>query len=151
MSGIRMGDIPDIDAIYDLGEELLAQSVYADIKPDRVKFRTLVAGLIGQNIGTVLVVVDDQDKPQGFLLGIVDELFFSRQRQATDLAVYVREGYRHLAPRLLKRFIDWAESKPRTAMITLGISSGIGNFERVGRMYENFGLAPVGGIYIKRI
>jgi len=151
MSGIRIADIPDIEEICTLGRELLAQSVYADIKPDESKFRLFVAGLMGNKAGTVLVVVDDNDKPQGFMIGMIDELFFSRQRMATDLAVYVREGYRHLAPRMFREFIKWAESKARVAQITLGISSGIGDAERVGRMYENLGLSQVGGIFVKRV
>jgi len=151
MSGIRLADIPDMDAICELGRELLSQSVYANIKPDDEKFRLFVAGLMGLKNGSVLVVVDDEDKPQGFMLGMVEELFFSRQRMATDLAVYVREGYRHLAPHMFKKFIKWAESKARMSQITLGISSGIGGEERTGKMYENLGLNRVGGIFVKII
>lgn len=151
VSGVRVADIPDMDALCDLGEELLNHSVYANIKPDEEKFRRFVAGMMGIKTGTVLVVVDDNDKPQGFLLGVVDELFFSTRRQATDLAVYVREGYRHLAPRLFRTFIKWAESKPRVERVTLGISSGIGDPERVGKMYGKLGLSQVGGIFVKSI
>lgn len=149
MSGVRLADIPDIKEIYKLGKELLELSVYSNIKDDEVKFKTFVAGLMGIKTGTVLVIVDDDDKPQGFMLGIVEELFFSKKRMATDLAVYVREGYRHLAPKMFKEFIKWAESKSRMAQITLGISSGIGDTERVGKMYNSLGFAQTGGIYVK--
>ncbi len=151
MSGIRLADIPDVRAIVELGRELLEQSVYAGIKPDEQKFRMLVAGLIGNKRGAVFVVVDDEDKPQGFLLGIIDELFFSTQRFATDMAVYVREGYRQHAPALYKRFLKWAESKPRVVQITMGISSGMPGIERAGKLYESFGFSPVGGLYMKRV
>ena len=151
MSGIRLGDIPDMNEICELGRELLAQSVYRDIKPDEPKFRLLVAGMMGQKTTTVLLVVDDDDKPQGFLLGLVDDLFFSRQRYATDIALFVREGYRDLAPRLIKRFIQWGESKPRVDHVMCGQSSGIGNTERVGRLYGGMGFEMVGGIYYKKV
>jgi hypothetical protein len=152
MSGIRLGDIPDMQAIVDLGYELLDESVaYSGIKADEQMFRTMVASMMGQKLTRVFLVVDDDDKPQGFLLGLVDSLFFSRDRYATDIAIYVRDGYRHLAPRLAKEFITWAESKPRVRQITLGISSGIGDQERIGKMYETLGLSRVGGIYTKRI
>ena len=147
MSGIRLADIPDIDEITKLGSELLEQSVYAGIKPDVSKFRLMVAGLIGSKTAVVYVVTDDDDKPQGFFLGVIDDLFFSRQRIATDLAVYVRKAFRSQAPKMFRMFIKWAKSKPRVAEISFGISSGIGNVDRVGRMYENLGLAHVGGIY----
>ncbi len=151
MSGIRLADIPDIDAICKLGEELLADSVYKDIKPDPQKFRMFLAGMMGNNKGIVLVVTDDHDRPQGFLIGMIEELFFSKRRMATDLAVYIRKEYRNLGGSLIKRFINWAESKPRVVQIMLGISSGSGDFDRVGAMYESFGLSRVGGIYVKRI
>ena len=35
MSGIRLGDIPDMDAICDLATELQEMSSYAGIEPDR--------------------------------------------------------------------------------------------------------------------
>jgi hypothetical protein len=118
---------------------------------DEQKFRMFLAGMMGSNKGIVLLVTDDDNRPQGFLLGMIDDFFFSRQRYASDLAVYVRQGYRHLAPRLFKRFIDWAESKPRIAHVMLGITSGIGDPDRTGRMYENLGLSRIGGIYFKEV
>ena len=151
MSGIRLADIPDIDEICELGAELLAQSVYSDIKPDESKYRLFIAGLMGTKKGAVFIAVDDDDKPQGMLLGLIDDLFFSRYSYATDVAFYVREGYRHLVPGLMKRFMAWAEGKTRVVYISLGISSGTGDLERIGQVYESFGLARVGGIYFKRV
>lgn len=148
MSGIRLADIPDVKHITELGLELLEQSVYQDIKPDTQKFRLLVANMIGSNKGRVLVVVDDDDKPQGFLLGMIDDLFFSQSRYATDLAFYIREGYRHLAPRMVKDFIAWATGKPKVVHIAMGVSSGVGDVSRIGRMYEGLGMTAVGGIYV---
>ncbi len=150
MSGIRLGDIPDMKAICDLGQELLDQSVYEGIPPDESKFKRLVAGMMGSNNGLVLVVVDDDDNPQGILLGMIDELFFSRYRVVTDLAVYIRKGYREWAPRLIKRLEAWGREKPRVIGASLGISSGIGDFKRIGRMYELQGLHQVGSIHFKR-
>ena len=151
MSGIRIANVPDVKAIVEIAYELIAESAYDGIKVDESKFRLACAGLMGSKNGLVLVIVDDDDKPQGFLMGIIDELFFSRSRYATDLAVYVRKGYRHLAPRMFKEFIAWAKSKPRIVEITLGVSSGIGNTERIGKMYESLGFASVGGLYMQRI
>lgn len=147
MSNLRIGNIPDMDAICDLGRELLADSVYSGLKADDQRFRTFVAGLMGLQTATVLVVVDDDDKPQGFLIGMIDDLFFSRSRYGTDLAFYIREGYRYAAPAMINKFIEWAKSKPRVKYIQLGISSGTGNPERIGRMYEKLGLKRVGGLY----
>ncbi len=97
------------------------------------------------------MAVDDDDRPQGLLLGLIDDLFFSRYNYATDVTFYVRERYRHLVPGMVKRFMTWAESKPRVVYVALGISSGIGDLERVGKVYESLGLSKIGGIYFKRI
>ena len=151
MSKVRIADIPDMKSIVELGYELLEKSTSNGIKVDESKFKMLVAGMIGSKKGIVYVVVDDNDVPQGFLLGMIDELFYSPQRFATDLATYVREEYRHLAPRMYKKFIAWAKSKPKVVEITLGISSGIGDTERVGKLYEKLGFSRMGGLYMTQV
>jgi len=151
MSGLRLGDVPDIKAIWELAVELRDDSSYAGIKADKEKFTRLVANMMNDKTSRVIVVVDDNDQPQGFLLGLVEELFWSRSRYGTDLAVYVRKGYRHLVPRMFKEFIKWAESKPRVVRIMFGLSSGVGSEERTGKMYTTLGLSSVGGIYMKEV
>ncbi len=143
--------MPDVKAILKMAHELLSDSAYKGIKMDERKFKLCCAGLIATKNGQVFVIVDDNDEPQGFLMGVIDELFFSRARYATDLAVYTRKSYRHLAPKMFKEFITWAKSKPRVAEISLGISSGIGDIDRVGKMYESLGCRRVGGIYMMRV
>lgn len=151
MSGIRLADIPDVRRIYELGLELLESSAYQGIKYDEVKFKTFVAGLIGSKNGRVLVVVDDNDVPQGFFLGIVDDLFFSRMRFATDMAVYITKGYRRYAYRLYKTFIQWAKTKPRMYEIMFAQSSGMGDHDRWCKLMIKLGLTQQGSIYTMRV
>ncbi len=151
MSGIRLGDLPDMGKIVDLGLELLEQSVYKDIKPDVLKFRKLVGDMMLSKSGRVFVIVDDNDEPQGFLLGMVSELFFSRDRYGTDVAVYVRDGFKNHAPEMFQQFIDWAKSKPRVKEIKLGISSGMDGKDRTGKFYESMGFDNIGGLYLMRV
>lgn len=149
MTCVREAKIDDVSQIHALAKELLEQSVYSGIKMDDTRFRTICAHLIGSKSGCVLVV-DDEGSVQGFMMGLIDQLFFSRSRYATDLAVYVREAYRSYAPWMFRRFVNWARSKPLVAEITLGISSGIGDTERTGKMYQTLGFQPVGGLYVMR-
>ena len=151
MSGIRLADIPDMQRIYELGLELLEASSYKGIKHDDQKFKTLVAGLMGSKKGRVLVVVDDNDVPQGFLLGVIDEYFFSQYRFATDLAVYIKQGFERYALRLYRMFIDWAKTKPKVMDITFAHSSGMGDFERWCRLMEKLGLTKNGSFYTMRV
>lgn len=145
---VREATITDIRRIHVLAQELLEMSVYAGIKMDDTKFRRTCASLIGSKTGAVFVVVDDEGEVQGFLMGMIDELFFSKARFATDLATYVRKEYRHLAPFMVKRFAKWAFSKTGVKEITLGISSGMDTVDRAGRMYRAIGFKPAGGVYV---
>ena len=151
MSGIRLGDLPDMSAIVELGLELQEQSIYAGIKPDQLKFRKLVGQMMLSKTGRVWVIVDDNDDPQGFLLGMVTEFFFSKEMYATDVAFYVREGYRNYAMNIVKAFISWAKSKPKVKQIKMAISSGMDTDGRTGMMYELLGFENLGGIYIMRV
>ena len=151
MSGIRLADIPDMADIVDLGRELLESSVYAGLKPDEQKFKMTIAGLMGHKKGIVLVVVDNDNKPQGFLAGITDEYGFSRACFATDMWTYVRPGYRRYAYRLYNKFIAWAKTKPRVAFIELAQSSGMGDHDRWCRLMEKLGLSRVGSLYMMRV
>jgi len=149
MSDVRVADIPDIKEIYAIAKELHEQSIYSKIKDDESKFKLLVAGMMGQKSGIVLVIVNDNNEPQGFLLGVIQELFFSKAKMATDIAIYVRPEYRNMTPKMIKKFVAWAESKPRIAQITLGISSAISDGGRGGHFYELLGFQNTGGIYVK--
>ena len=151
MSGIRLADIPDMQRIYELGLELLEASSYRGIKHDQQKFKTLVAGLMGSKQGRVLVVVDDNDVPQGFLIGVIDEYFFSHYKLASDLATYIRNGFERYAFRLYKTFIDWAKTKPKVMDITFAHSSGMGDFDRWCRLMEKLGLTRNGSFYTMRV
>ncbi len=150
MSGIRLGDIPDIKHICNVAEELLNNSAYAGIKPDEMKFKKTVASMMAYKSGLVLVVVDDDNIPQGFLLGMVEELFFSKEQYSTDLAFYVREGYRGYVPKMLKRFIKWSKNKPKVSMIMMAVTSGIGDHLRIGKLYEKLGFNQSGSYWIMR-
>jgi hypothetical protein len=152
MSGIRLGGVTDIPAIWELALELQKEGPsYKDIPPSKEKFVRLVANMMHLNSCRVTVVVDKDDKVQGFLLGMIEEFFWSTRRYATDMAVYVRAGFKHHVPRLFREFIKWAESKPRVVRIILGLSSGIGSEKRTGKMYTKLGLSNVGGIYLKEV
>ena len=130
MSGIRKADIPDVKAIVALGYELKDQSIYKDIKTDEQKFRMTIASLIGHKRGIVLVVVDDDDVPQGFLAGVIEEYGFSVYRYATDMWTYIRKPFRQYSYRLYNQFITWAKTKPKVVFIEMAQSSGIGDHER---------------------
>lgn len=139
--------------IVDLALELFEKSAetYDNIKPEKLKFRKLVGNMMLSKNGRVWVVVDDNDELQGYFLGMVTEFFFSNDKYATDVSIYVRDKYLNHAPKMINRFIKWAESKPKVRQVKLGVSSGMATSERTGKFYESMGFDNVGGLYIKRV
>jgi len=148
---IREAEVADIGQIHELAKELVAESVYRGIEMDDNQFKRTIATQIGSRAAAVFVVVDYDGAVQGFLVGMVQQLFWSKSKFATDLCTYVRPEARHIGGFMVRRFIKWAKGMPGVVEITLGISSGIGDVARVGRMYERMGLEHVGGLHVMRI
>jgi hypothetical protein len=146
----RRGDVQDVKRIHELGKELMG-SVYPGMKMNDVKFKTTVANCMFSKSGCCFVVVDESDVPAGFILGVIDTPFYSDQRFATDLAFYVRPEARSYGAWLASRFINWGKSVPGVTEITMAISSGIGDVDRIGRMYEKKGMRRMGGLYTMRV
>ena len=147
---VREARIDDINDIHTLALELVSESVYKGIPMDDQQFKRMVATSIGSRSSIVFVVVDSNDKPVGFLIGMVEQLFWSRKKFASDLCTYVRPEARHVGGFMVRRFIRWAKKMPGVVEVTLGLSSGIGDTERIGMMYERMGLSRVGGLYVMR-
>ena len=89
-------------------------------------------------------VAEHDKKITGFMLGVVDTLWWSRDRYASDLIFYSERAGDGL--RILRRFIEWANSVPRVVEITCAQSSGI-NVERSSLIYERAGFTKVGGLW----
>ena len=75
----------------------------------------------------------------GFILGFCTEHYFTTDKIANDLAVYVLPEFRggSSVMRLIKGFTDWARSQGAKS-VSLGISTGI-DVERTAQLYEALG------------
>lgn len=151
MATIRRALPSDIGVIVDMGKEAIDSTSYTGIPINEQKCRRLVVQMMNAAKTCVWVVADDQDQAQGFLLGAVDDLFFSDAWFATDIATYVRPGFRRYGFRLIRRFIEWAKTFPKVIEISMAIASGHQYDDRVGRLYEHMGLQRVGGLHVMRV
>jgi hypothetical protein len=89
----------------------------------------------------VLVSVDDSGKLNGFMLGLVESIFYNpRKKYATDL---MTAGKWTVKAQLLKAFVRWAEEK-KVSRILMGESMG---YRRDSGMYEKAGFRRVGGLF----
>jgi hypothetical protein len=154
---VREAKHTDILAIAECAERLIGESYYAGIDIDMPMSKQLALRMISEKLSFVQVIVSeptgdyDTSYCHGFMLGAVQQLWFSRARYATDLLTLVdktAEGYGAI---MIRRFIAWAKKQPKVVDITMGVGSAMGDSDRVGELYEGLGLARLGGIYAARI
>jgi len=148
---VREGDTDDISGIIELLKELHVESVFKDVPFSDSTTRQFILTMMGIKDGTILVVADDKDRPQGVMIGMIDSLFFSKKRYATDVVFYVRDAAAQQAPWMVKRFRRWAKGRPGVYKLMMGISSGIDNEGRTEQLYEALGLEKIGGLFIQEI
>ncbi|RAK01601.1 GNAT family N-acetyltransferase [Aliidiomarina maris] len=145
---IREATTNDISRLIELGEELRQQSpTMPAINP--IKARKNLAFFMNSKRCAVFVA-EHSGEVVGFIVGGIEDNWFSDERSVTDVAFYVRPLYRVYAVGLVKRLRTWGQTFQRVKDITLGISSGLDSNERTGRMYEHLGMQRVGGIFIQR-
>ena len=80
-------------------------------------------------------------------MAIKEQHWFSKKKYAGDMCFVMDEQHGNYAAPIIRRFVKWAKSDEKVTDIQLGITSGLDNDGRVGRMYENLGFTHVGGVY----
>jgi hypothetical protein len=83
----------------------------------------------------------------GCLAGQVMRQSFVDIRYATDLAFVVMPNHPAQAVALARHFIHWAKAQKNVKEVTLQISSGLANADRVSEMYEKLGLKKMGSCH----
>lgn len=145
---IREATTDDIGRILELGADLKVQSpTMPSINPQ--KARKNLAFFMNSKRCAVFVA-ERAGEVVGFIVGGIEDNWFSDEQSVTDVAFYVLPRHRVYAVGLVKRLRSWGQSFPRVKDITLGISSGLDPNERTGRMYQHLGLQRVGGIFIQK-
>ncbi len=136
---IRPATSSDVDAIFVY--LLIAHAREADhaISVDEEKTREVLAYLIEHAFCWISV----NGRVTGILAGMIDELWYSREKLATDLLFTASED----GAALLKRFLRWAEEQ-KVAEVIMAITSDAAP-KRVSQLYEQVGLPRVGGLHAK--
>lgn len=142
---IRKAILEDMEALIKLGRKAHQTSpTYRDVPMDETKCRMLVINSLADK-DSVILVAERNGRVTGFLIGIAEELFFSRKKYATDLMVYSdRSGE---AAQLIRRFHFWAKQRGCVEVI-MGTSFG-GSLERTEPLYDALGMKRIGSMYAK--
>lgn len=145
---VRDATHDDIPALVALGAIMHAESRHSFMAYGAEKVAETLRALIGS--GFVRVHVKD-DVIDGVMVGYMGEPWFSTERVASELALFVIPGRRGgmAAWYLLSEFAAWAEEQGARE-ITLAISTGV-RIDETGQMYQRLGYEHVGGVFKRRM
>lgn len=143
---IRQAQTEDWPALVELGERLIAKTPYSSLKLDRRQALQVYGQCLSSALGFAAVSEKD-GQITGLLLGLVDRLWWSRARFASDLVFYCEDGRSGLP--LLRRFVAWAWTVPGVVEVTCAQSSAI-NVEQTAKLYSRCGFTKVGDLWTQQ-
>jgi hypothetical protein len=152
---VRDAKFVDIPRIVEILEDAHRRSIYADTATfDPLEAKRLLATALQRhghmNLGGSLVLVSERvDGVNGVLLGVLDNVYpCIKELVATDLLfIQEHEADPRDAITMVKQLIDWAEGNPKVIEIHLGVTGTVGDWERVGKLYEHLGLERCGAMF----
>ena len=144
---IRVANNSDIPQIIKVCKEAHQLSISKDVPLDEgiLRKNTQVCILSAEHL---VNVVEIGGAIEGVFIGVANQLWYSRKKQATDLFFYTTDKGKGWGSSLLRRYIQWARFNKGVAEITLGVMSGIGDMERTKKLYERLGAVKVGDSYV---
>lgn len=147
---IRLATKDDLPRLLALGKEMHEESNYADFNYCPGNVELMLGSLIDG--GGVIFVAERNGEVIGGIAGMVYSPFFTTDKIATDLGLFIAKTTRGLmaAPMLVKMFTQWAEVQPGVKQIRPGISLG-GKVDGVSKLYERCGFKPVGAVFMKEV
>lgn len=143
---IRNATHEDIDVLVLLGREMHKESRYREMPFSEPKVRNLLAGMIVDPNGCLLVYEKD-GKITGGIAGFISEHYFSTGKIASDLALFITQDKRGgmAAARLVKAFAQWA-TEAGADIVQVGVTTGV-NTDGVERLYNALGFKNVGIVF----
>lgn len=136
----RTIDLPGfIELVHRFRAEL---STYPGCPVDR-KSLVHVFGRCCNSAQALALVAEHDGEITGALLAILQPLWWSEAKEATDAMIYAEhpgDGYR-----MAKRYVRWAWRQPKVQIVTMAHSAG-GDLEQAARLHRVLGLEPIGYI-----
>lgn len=147
---VREATYADIPHAIAIGAIHHAESLWRARPYDPLKLEETALHAIDDPDWLALVATLDNGQVVGYLAAFLTEFFFNREKQASDLMVFVSPSYRgsRAAVQLIRAYKAWAKSKgAREAVLGLRIGA---NVERTGRFYRKLGFQQEVPIYVTR-
>jgi GNAT superfamily N-acetyltransferase len=144
---IRAATHADLPRLLELGRLMHAESHYARLMFDADTVQQTLEMVLEKGF---LFVHECDGRINAGMAAVITRSWFGPALIATDLALFVEPAARGgmAAPRLVKRYMEWAESSGADD-VQLGVTTGV-HAEKTGAFFERMGFYSVGGFYKKR-
>lgn len=113
MLTVRTPTQRDIPSIVSMAKAFQQNSLFKDCGFDESKVHDIIQKCMDPTAPYFMVIGIEDEKVMGAFCGNVTEYFFSRERIATDLAIYVNPEDRRFSYKFLNKavheFEDWAK------------------------------------------
>lgn len=146
----RFASGDDVARIIEILAEMHRESRYRERQLETSKLQALVRGLIDHKDGAC-IVVQEGGEIVGAALGFLTEFYFSHERVASELLLYVLPAHRgSLATTCLgNRFIEWGKAAGAVE-IQAGVTAQIAD-EQAERFYLRLGFSHLGRSFVKAL
>lgn len=141
---IRQATFEDIPRMIEIGAVMHKESRYRELSYCPEKLTPLLKLIIEHGFA---MVAEKDGHVFGLFIGLVEEHWFSTDKIATDLALFVEPGKRGglAACMLTSAFLDWAESKG-AKMTDILINTGV-RTEETAKLFDRLGGRSAGLVY----
>ncbi len=152
---IRQATISDLDALVELGREMVAEAPeYEGLSFNGGRLRKFVRWAMGDGDGLALIAempTEPLKTPVGCIVVFPAPYAFADDVFVADLGLYIRPGHRkgRLAVGLVRRVEDWCREQGYDD-IQLGVSTGV-HLDRTSSLYESLGYRESGRTFRKRL
>ena len=146
---IRPITAADLPNILPLAKQMHEETEFRRLEWAEDKVKAFIGTLIKSpnHIGMVAL---DKGEMIGFVAGVKMEHFFSNERLAKDLGLYVRLDKRgsRAAYKLMDAFVEWVESsEPSVSALVVQVSTGGENMKSANRFFAHWGMEEIGGSF----
>ena len=140
----------DVHSCIALGQDMHNESAYSAISFDSNSLVGVAYNVLNDPnwFGAVAV---KEDQVIGMMIGFISEYWFSNEKFASDLCVYIVPEYRgsSAALRLMNLYTKWAVSKP-IREIRIGETTRV-NPEATAKFYKKLGFVEGGTLFVRPV
>jgi len=143
---IRDATLNDVHPLVDFLTPFHDNGGYKDIKIDRKVASENLRSMLSSKMHHIWVV--EREGEICAALGVVStELWFTKRHYATNLFFCSNDKGKGSGGFLLRKFRRWVSDRPIIKDVTLGITSELGEVDRVEKLYQAVGFENLGGLF----